>query len=324
MNSTAFFEVTNLRKYYTAAGGIFSHRKRTIRAVDNVTFTVNRGETLGLVGESGCGKSTIAKLLVCLTRPDSGQIAMEGKNIFAFDRKQMLRFRRRVQIVFQDPLSSLNPRMTIERIISEPLSIHNIVPKNAVRDRVAELLSIVGLQPEAARRYPHEFSSGQRQRICIARALSLNPECIIADEPVSALDVSIQAQTLNLLAELQERFHLTYVFISHDLNIIRHLCDRVAVMYAGKIVEVAPREDLYRQPLHPYTEALLSAVPIPDPLIKPQRIILNGEVPDASETGAGCVFAKRCPIVHRELCEQYQPPLTEKRSGHWAACFIKT
>ncbi|MCX8043677.1 MAG: ATP-binding cassette domain-containing protein [Desulfobacterota bacterium] len=294
-----------------------------IHAVQDVTFTVHRGETLGLVGESGCGKSTLARLLVRLMEPDSGAIMLEGKNIYHFDRRMMLHFRRRVQIIFQDPMSSLNPRMTVGRIIAEPLKIHGIVARRNVKERVNELLHMVGLQPDAAQRYPHEFSSGQRQRIGIARALSLQPECIIADEPVSSLDVSIQAQILNLLAELQEKFHLTYVFISHDLSVVKHISTRVAVMYAGRIVEIAPRSQLYETPIHPYTEALLSAVPIPDPAITKKRVRLSGEPPRLDKAMHGCVFFHRCPIAKETICALNTPVLEEKRQGHWAACFLQ-
>jgi len=295
-----------------------------VYAVNEVSLTVRRGETLGLVGESGCGKSTLARLVLRLLEPDSGIVSLNGRNIYEFDRDGMLDFRRRVQMIFQDPLSSLNPRMTVGRIIGEPLLIHKIVRRRELRERVAELMETVGLRADAANRYPHEFSSGQRQRVGIARALSLNPECIIADEPVSSLDVSIQAQTLNLFADLQARLHLTYVFISHDLSVVRHICDRVAVMYAGSIVEIAPRETLYTTPLHPYTEALLSAVPVPDPANRRAHIALNGEPPGPFSRSRGCVFAMRCPIARKDLCTQRQPELEEKRAGHRVACFLRT
>lgn len=324
MTQDIFLDVAGLHKTFTVSEGMFGLRKRSIWAVHDVSFTVVRGETLGLVGESGCGKSTLARLLVRLIEPDKGAVLIEGENIYTFDRTKMLQFRRKVQIVFQDPMSSLNPRMTIGRIIAEPLLIHRLVPSPAMRDRVAELLEMVGLQPDAADRYPYEFSSGQRQRIGIARALSLNPECIIADEPVSSLDVSIQAQTLNLFIDLQRRFNLTYIFISHDLSVVRHISSRVAVMYAGKIMEIAPRDRLYNEPLHPYTEALLSAVPVPDPCLKQRRIILNGEPSGFFDRVTGCVFASRCPMVEQPLCERQQPPLEKKREGHWVACHLRS
>jgi len=324
MSGDIFFDVSGLKKTFAVSSGMFGLKKRSIHAVNDVSFRVMRGETLGLVGESGCGKSTLARLLLRLMEPDSGTVSIEGENIYAFDRARMMQFRRKVQIVFQDPMSSLNPRMSIGRIIAEPLLIHRLVPRADVKDRVKELLEMVGLRPDAAGRYPHEFSSGQRQRIGIARALSLNPECIIADEPVSSLDVSIQAQTLNLFLDLQRRFHLTYVFISHDLNVVRHISTRVAVMYAGRIVEITSREQLYREPLHPYTEALLSAVPVPDPDSKTRRIILSGEPAGFFDRITGCVFAGRCPVVERSICESQQPSLEEKRKGHWVACHMRS
>lgn len=324
MAQDIFFDITGLHKTFTASDGVFGLRKRRIHAVNDVSFTVFRGETLGLVGESGCGKSTLARLMLRLMEPDKGTVSIDGENIYDFDRTRMLQFRRRVQIVFQDPMSSLNPRMTIGRIIAEPLLIHNIVPRTAAKERVVELLEMVGLRADAADRYPHEFSSGQRQRVGIARALSLNPECIIADEPVSSLDVSIQAQTLNLFVDLQRRFKLTYVFISHDLSVVRHISTRVAVMYAGKIVEIASRDLLYNEPLHPYTEALLSAVPVPDPDSKPQRILLRGEPTGFFDKVTGCVFAGRCPLVEKTICERRQPPLEKKREDHWVACHIRS
>lgn len=324
MAQDIFFDVTGLHKTFTVSDGVFGLRKRSIHAVNDVSFTVFRGETLGLVGESGCGKSTLARLMLRLMEPDRGTASIDGENIYDFDRTKMLQFRRRVQIVFQDPMSSLNPRMTIGRIIAEPILIHRIVPRAAAKERVVELLEMVGLRADAADRYPHEFSSGQRQRIGIARALSLNPECIVADEPVSSLDVSIQAQTLNLFVDLQRRFNLTYVFISHDLSVVRHISTRVAVMYAGKIVEIASRDLLYKEPLHPYTEALLSAVPVPDPDSKPRRIFLKGEPTGFFDKVTGCVFAGRCPLVEESICERHQPSLEKKRENHWVACHIRS
>ncbi|MFN3476854.1 MAG: ABC transporter ATP-binding protein [Candidatus Methylomirabilales bacterium] len=316
-------EVRNLKKYFPVISGVLFQRVvGLIKAVDDVRFSIRKGETLGLVGESGCGKTTTGRLILQLERPTAGEILFEGRDLTKMEGRELRAMRRRIQVIFQDPYSSLNPRRTVGQIIGEPLVVHGIVQgKGECQDRVAGLLSVVGLNPSMADRYPHELSGGQRQRVGIARALSLQPSFIICDEPVSALDVSIQAQIINLLEELQERFGLTYLFIAHDLSVVRHISDRVAVMYLGKIVEVASRLELYENPLHPYTKALLSAVPIPDPVVeaKRERMILRGEVPNPLNPPSGCVFHPRCPIAIDE-CQRVIPALREVRPHHGVAC----
>jgi oligopeptide transport system ATP-binding protein len=316
-------EVNNLKMYFPVTSGIiFQRAVAHIKAVDDLSFFVRRGETLGLVGESGCGKTTTGRCILQLYKPTGGQILFEGRDLNALSTRQMRQMRRQMQVIFQDPFSSLNPRMTAGNIIGEPLIVHGLVKSKAeYRDRVSELLRNVGLNPYMADRFPHEFSGGQRQRIGVARALSVDPTFIVCDEPVSALDVSIQAQIINLLEDLQEQFNLTYLFIAHDLSVVRHISDRVAVMYLGRMVEIADRNEIYRNPLHPYTKALLSAVPIPDPVIDSQRerIILTGEVPSPLNPPSGCVFHPRCPIAIDD-CSQTIPELREVEPDHWASC----
>ena len=316
-------EVRRLRKYFPLTSGVlFQRQVGLIKAVDDVSFSIRKGETLGLVGESGSGKTTTGRCILQLDRPTSGEILFEGRDLAQLDEAELRPVRRRMQVIFQDPYSSLNPRMTIGQIIGEPLRVHEILEaKGEIRDRVRELLSVVGLNPAMADRFPHELSGGQRQRVGIARALALQPSFIVCDEPVSALDVSIQAQIINLLEDLQAQFGLTYLFIAHDLSVVRHIGDRVAVMYLGKIVEVAHRRELYEDPLHPYTQALLSAVPIPDPAVeaKRERIVLKGEVPSPLNPPCGCVFHPRCPMAIPE-CSQVVPELREVSPNHWVAC----
>jgi oligopeptide/dipeptide ABC transporter ATP-binding protein len=322
--SEALLEVQHLVKHFPAGGGMFRGPSALVRAVDDVSFVVHRGETVGLVGESGCGKTTTGRCILQLERPTSGRIVFEGVDLTTLEDEALRAVRRKVQVIFQDPYSSLNPRMTIGQIIAEPLKVHGIVPDRAARAaRVRELLEQVGLLPQHARRYPHQLSGGQRQRVGIARALAMEPALIICDEPVSALDVSIQAQIINLLEDLQSRLGLTYLFIAHDLSVVRHISDRVVVMYLGKIVEVADRAALYEDPLHPYTRALLSAVPIPDPAVEAtrERTVLRGEVPSPLNPPSGCVFHPRCPIAV-DRCTAEIPPLREVRPGHWVACHL--
>ncbi len=314
--------VQRLVKYFPVRGGFFRGTEAQVHAVDGVDLNILRGETLGLVGESGCGKTTLGRLILALERPTSGKILFEGKDISRLSGREMKQIRRKMQIIFQDPYSSLNPRQTVRSIIMEPLTIHGIGNRSEREKRVTALMQEVGLRPEYADRYPHEFSGGQRQRIGIARALALNPSLIVADEPVSALDVSIRSQVLNLMEDLQEKYGLTYLFVSHDLSVVEHITDRVAVMYLGKIVEIGPKERVYDSTLHPYTEALLSAVPIPDPATKRKRIILEGDVPSPIVPPPGCRFHPRC-WLRIPICSEIIPPLKDVGSGHAAACHVR-
>jgi len=314
-------EVIRLKKYFPFSGGIFTRGKSSIRAVDGVSFTLGYNEILGLVGESGCGKTTLGRLILRLVEPTEGEIIFEGKNLLALKRNELRAIRKDMQIIFQDPYSSLNPRMNAGTIIEEPLKIHTQMDKKARKQKVLELLEMVGLRPQDAERYPHEFSGGQRQRIGIARALCLNPKFIVADEPVSALDVSVQAQVINLLMELKERFHLSYLFVSHDLHLVYHLSDRIAVMYLGRIVELGESETIYHHPIHPYTRALLAAIPIPDPETKKVRLVVSGDVPDPAHPPAGCYFHPRCPEV-MPICREVYPPWKSDGSEHWVACHL--
>ena len=315
-------EVRDLKKWFPITGGILSRVVANVQAVDGVSFDIYKGETLGLVGESGCGKTTTGRLILRLIEPTSGSVHFEGTDVLALRGEDMRRLRRQMQIIFQDPYASLNPRMTIGDIIGEPLEIHGVARGKEKEKRVSELLERVGLRAAHARRFPHEFSGGQRQRIGIARALALNPKLIICDEPVSALDVSIQSQVLNLLKELQTEFGLTYLFIAHGLHVVKHVSDRVGVMYLGKLVEVADSKALFDNPQHPYTEALLSAIPVPDPTAKRERIVLEGDVPSPVHPPNGCRFNTRCPYV-MDICRQVEPVLTDLGGGHQVACHLR-
>jgi oligopeptide transport system ATP-binding protein len=324
-NSAPLLEVKGLKKHFPIMSGIiFQRQVGAVKAVDGVDFKVYPGETLGLVGESGCGKSTTGRTVLQLYKPTEGSVVFEGKELSTLPADELRKMRRRMQMIFQDPYASLNPRMTVGNIVSEPIKIHNTITNKAeLQEFVESLLQRVGLNPYFVNRYPHEFSGGQRQRIGIARALALRPSLIVADEPISALDVSIQAQVVNLLEDLQQEFGLTYLFIAHDLSMVRHICNRVAVMYLGRIVEMGTTDEVYDNPLHPYTQSLLSAVPVPDPLLerKRQRIILAGDVPSPARPPVGCNFNTRCPVAIAGMCYQDpDPELVEVSPGHWVAC----
>jgi len=318
----ALIEVENLKKYFPIKKGIFSRTVGEIRAVDGISFTIKRGETLGLVGESGCGKTTVGRTILRLIEPTAGRVNFNGENLLELDGEELRNLRASLQIIFQDPFSSLDPRMNVGQIIAEPIRNHLKISKTEIQQRVADLMERVGLHPEQISRYPHEFSGGQRQRIGIARALALNPLAVICDEPVSALDVSIQAQVINLLARLQEEMQLSYLFIAHDLSVVEHISDRVAVMYLGRIVELAADKALYQNPLHPYSQALLSAVPIPDPEIRKKKILLKGDVPSPMKPPPGCTFHTRCPEC-MEICSREIPIFKNTGDEHWVACHLR-
>jgi oligopeptide transport system ATP-binding protein len=325
MSQQPLLQVKNLVKQFPVRGGLLQREIDRVHAVDGVSFDLAAGETLGVVGESGCGKSTTGRCILRLIEPTSGEVWFEGKNVTTAGRDELRALARDMQIIFQDPYASLNPRMTVGAIIGEALTIHKLAPtREQYEARIVELLETVGLAADHMRRYPHEFSGGQRQRIGIARALAVSPKMIVCDEAVSALDVSIQAQVINLLEDLQGRFSLTYIFIAHDLSVVEHISERVAVMYLGRIVEIAPSKDLYTSPRHPYTEALLSAVPIPDPTVKRKRIMLQGDVPSPLRPPSGCHFHTRCPIAHKPLCNTERPQLKAVGDGHWVSCHLRS
>jgi len=319
MNNANLLMLEGIKKHFVMGGGFLRGEPSFLRAVDGVNLSVKRGETFGLVGESGCGKTTLGRCILRLEEPTEGRVLFEGRDIMGYGRRELRALRRDMQIIFQDPYSSLNPRKKVRRLIGEAFSVHNMLAKGERRDRIEELANLVGIRPEQIDRFPHEFSGGQRQRICVARALALNPKLIIADEPVSALDVSIQAQILNLLVGLQSTFSLTYLFISHDLSVVRHICDRVAVMYVGRIVELTDSERLFARPLHAYTQALLSAVPAMNPYKKGSRTHLRGEVPSQINPPKGCTFHPRCSR-RSEICAREVPALMEAEPGHFVAC----
>ncbi|MDH5542806.1 MAG: dipeptide ABC transporter ATP-binding protein [Nitrospinota bacterium] len=326
VNNGALLEAKNLRTWFPIHGGILARRTGNVKAVDDVSFKVYPGETLGLVGESGCGKTTLGRSVLRLIEPTSGEVRFEGKDILSMKREELRGTRRRMQIIFQDPYASLNPRMTVGKIVAEPLEIHKLASGSELDERVASLLAQVGLRPEHSRRYPHEFSGGQRQRIGIARAIALNPNFIVADEPVSALDVSVQAQVLNLLQKLKEDYGIAYLFISHDLSVIRHVSHRVAVMYLGQIVEEGTREELFANPVHPYTEALLSSVPVPDPKRKTGKIVIGGDIPSPANPPSGCYFHTRCPVkveACRDIRQSLKGVASSSSGSHRAACMVR-
>jgi oligopeptide transport system ATP-binding protein len=318
---TTLLEVRNLKKHYPIRKGFFSKQVGTVKAVDGITLSVEQGETLAVVGESGCGKSTTGRAILRLIEPTEGEIMFNGTDVRSLNTEQLRRFRTDMQMVFQDPYASLDPRWTVQRILEEPLRTHESAASSELKSRVEQLMEVVGLSPYQAHRFPHEFSGGQRQRIGIARALALNPKFIVCDEPVSALDVSIQAQVLNLMQDLQEQYGLTYMFISHDLSVVKFISDRVAVMYLGRIVELAPTKSLFAKPLHPYTQALMSAVPVPNPGLKKQRIVLTGDVPNPETPPSGCAFHPRCPYA-MDRCKTEAPVLRELDSGHQVSCHL--
>ncbi len=321
--SQVLLQVKNLKMYFPVKRGVFKRTVGYVHAVDDISFNILQGETLGLVGESGCGKSTTGRAILQLYRPTAGSVLFSQTDLVSAHGEELRGLRKRMQMIFQDPYASLNPRMTVEEIVGEPFIVHHMGSRREVRDRVKELLSLVGLNPGYVDRYPHEFSGGQRQRIGVARAVALHPDLIVCDEPISALDVSIQAQVVNLLEDLQQQLGLTYLFIAHDLSMVRHISTRVAVMYLGVLVELASRDDVYLRPLHPYTQALLSAVPIPDPLVeeKRQRIILQGDVPSPVNPPSGCRFRTRCPLA-AQICADQRPEFREAAPNHWVACHM--
>jgi len=322
-DNNVLLSVDHLVKHFPIMAGVFQRQVGVVHAVDGITFNIKKGETFGLVGESGCGKSTAGRTILQLYRPTAGSVIFSGENLAKLRGESLRHIRQRMQMIFQDPYASLNPRMTIREIVGEPLIVHDMMKSKEIEDRVNQLLDLVRLNPGFSSRYPHEFSGGQRQRIGIARALALNPDFIVCDEPISALDVSIQAQVINLLEELQEQFGLTYLFIAHDLSMVRHISTRVAVMYLGSLMEMAPRDELYEHPLHPYSQALLSAVPVPDPFIeeKRQRIILEGDVPSPVNPPSGCRFRTRCPLAQK-ICAEQVPEWREVAPDHWVACHL--
>lgn len=314
-------EVRNLKKYYSVKSGFLNKDRRSVKAVDGINLSVKQGEILGIVGESGCGKSTLGRSILRLIEPTSGEVIFEGTNICGLKKEEMRLKRREMQIVFQDPGASLNPRLTVGEIIGEPLEVFHICEGKEKEERIYKLMDLVGINRAYINRFPHEFSGGQRQRLGIARALAANPKLIICDEPVSALDVSIRAQVLNLIKELKDKLNLTYIFISHDLSVVHHICDRVAVMYLGRVVEIADKKQIYENPVHPYTKALLSAIPMPDPEVKRERIILQGDVPNPADPPSGCHFHKRCPYAKKE-CSETVPPFVTVEPGHQVLCWL--